>query len=531
MANKFNITIEAVDKATAVVRKVNKHIAGITAPIRQMRASVSSLGREAGLHRFGQKLAKVGRSAKNVFDHVSSLAAPMAAVVGVGTLTGIAMLSRDWAKLGWQTSITARTIGVSATSLQALQGAARMAGVSAASLTGDLGSLGTTLEDALYGRNQGAMMMLNRLGISIHKTASGAVDSTRAFMDLSRSIAGIKNPQAQALVARTFGLEQVLPLLRQGPAAIQAYEAKVRELGGVQAGPALLAAQKFGIQLTFLDVAIKGLKNAIGVKLIPVLRPLVAEFTSWIAVNRQLIATNIAHFARGFAQAVQSINWKSVLAGIAQFFAGIKSVVHFLGGWKNAVIALAVVMNASLIVSVIKLGTSLATVAGGALNLLTVGLGAAGVKASALVASMGKLSAVAGAGLAGYEIGKHVVDPMINAGLSKATGHKDTTLGNWTYGLFNGHYNPNAPDNGREQLAAMRARDHIQAPAHHAQVITSMMARALLGSGMGAPQQHQVTVDVNLHNAPVGTTASAHATGRADVRPPRISHAMMSPAG
>lgn len=61
-------------------------------------------------------------------------------------------------------------------------------------------------------------------------------------MDMSRAISHIWNPQAHAKVASTFGLEQALPLLRQGPAAVKRYEASVVRFGAVMTGPQLLAA-------------------------------------------------------------------------------------------------------------------------------------------------------------------------------------------------------------------------------------------------------------------------------------------------
>ena len=49
MANPFTITITAVDKATATVRKVNQSMARLTSPVRDLKQSFGSLGRELGI--------------------------------------------------------------------------------------------------------------------------------------------------------------------------------------------------------------------------------------------------------------------------------------------------------------------------------------------------------------------------------------------------------------------------------------------------------------------------------------------------
>src|SRR5207245_4911439 len=107
-------------------------------------------------------------------------------------LLGSAALSNEWARLGSEAARTSRTLGVSTSDLQSLRGAAEIAGVSSSDLTGGLKSLGDTMQDALYGRNQQALAVLNKLGVGIHRTSSGAIDSTRAFNDLATAISNVK---------------------------------------------------------------------------------------------------------------------------------------------------------------------------------------------------------------------------------------------------------------------------------------------------------------------------------------------------
>ncbi|MET3135637.1 hypothetical protein AAKU55_005951, partial [Oxalobacteraceae bacterium GrIS 1.11] len=233
MGNNFRIVISAVDRASTVVRTINASMERLTRPITQMQQSVRAFGREMGFDKVGKGIVQVGKSADELAGKLSSVAAPMLAIVGGGTLAGVAALATEWGRLGAEIGRSAAMIGTTSDSLQSLRGAAQAAGLSSEQLSGGLKGLGDTMQDALYGRNQQALVMLKRLGVGIHHTADGSIDAARGFRELSGSIAGIKSAQVQSLVARNLGLEAVLPLLRQGPAAIDAYEQKVAQLGGV----------------------------------------------------------------------------------------------------------------------------------------------------------------------------------------------------------------------------------------------------------------------------------------------------------
>ncbi|MDP1069653.1 hypothetical protein, partial [Klebsiella pneumoniae] len=60
MANTFTITISAVDKASATVRKVNDSVSRMTRPFEEVGKSFKSLGRELGFERIGKNLTNIG---------------------------------------------------------------------------------------------------------------------------------------------------------------------------------------------------------------------------------------------------------------------------------------------------------------------------------------------------------------------------------------------------------------------------------------------------------------------------------------
>ncbi|UHH28292.1 phage tail tip lysozyme [Pseudomonas veronii] len=406
MGNTFTITIDAVDKASATVRKVNDSVSRLTRPFEEVGKSFKSLGRELGFERIGKNLTSIGREAGGAARSIGNIVAPMAAITGIGSVAGVAALAVNWAKLGRSIDSSAHGIGISADQLQTFQGAAKMVGIDTELATGSLNSLATTMQDAQWGRNQGALLMLNKLGIGLKKAKDGSWDVVGEYKAIANAIASQKSPQVQSLIANNLGLGGMLPFLREGAAGIEHYETMVKRLGYVMSDDAVKRGKEFSQSLSGLNLVIDGTKNSIGDKLIPVMKPLVDQFTNWLAVNRELIANDIGEWAKGFAIWINKVEWKKIGDGIVNFGKGVGKVVEWMGGWQNAALLVIGVMNAGLIGSVLSLGVTLVRGGAGVLAFtkLLLGWEAAAVAAGAATSVAGTAGAgmgAAGAGVAG----------------------------------------------------------------------------------------------------------------------------------
>lgn len=355
MANNFQIVISAVDRATATFKKVNAGMEKLTRPTREMTEHFAAFGKEAkafakisGIDKIGRGLGRVANAAGDVARKMLSIAPPLAAIASFGTIAGIAELAISWGRVGNEIANTASVLGVSTDDLQRFRGAARLAGLSADDMTGGLKALGTTLEDATFGRNQQALVMMNKFGISLHRTKSGAVDATRALHDVANAIvAQGGNVEAQDLVAKTFGVEQLLPLLQKGGAGIDAFVAQAEKLGMVMSPEQIANAQEYNNRLVALDLTLDNLKNTVGNALIPVLQPLLEQVTQWAVANKDLIATKIQGFVR------------DLTVELPKFIANVNGVVDSIGGWETVAIATGLVMAGPLLSSVVSLGAGL----------------------------------------------------------------------------------------------------------------------------------------------------------------------------
>jgi hypothetical protein len=355
VANNFQIVISAVDRATATFKKVNGGMERLTRPTRELKEHFAAFGKEAktfarftGLDMVGKGLGRVANAAGDVARKMLSIAPPLAAIASFATIAGIAELAVSWGHVGTEIANTAAVLGVSTDDLQRFRGAARLAGLSAEDMTGGLKALGTTLEDATFGRNQQALVMMNKFGISLHRTKSGAVDATRALHDVANAIvAQGGNVEAQDLVAKTFGVEQLLPLLQKGGAGIDTFVAQAQKLGMVMTPDQIAAAQEYNNRLVALDLTLDNLKNTVGNALIPVLQPLLEQVTQWAVANKDLIATKVQGFV------------KDLTVELPKFIAEVNTVVDSIGGWKTVAIATGLVMAGPLLSSVVSLGAGL----------------------------------------------------------------------------------------------------------------------------------------------------------------------------
>jgi hypothetical protein len=278
MANKFEVQIVALDRFTKVFRNLNTQASKAVRPLTNAQRQVGMLAREMHLDKLAKGLGKVGQASLSIGRSLGVVAPQMEALFGFGIAGGIVAtagalvaLTARWGNLGYEVNRTAGLIGVSTDDLQRYRGAAKLAGVDSAVLTRSLATLGDTLQDAQFGRNPQALIILNRLGISIKRNASGVIDSVAAFKDISLAISRIADPRVQAIVARAFGLEDALPLLKMGPAAIEELAKQAEKFGLVAGGDALKGAQKFGEELNRLKGAIEGVANSWGQKLLPII--------------------------------------------------------------------------------------------------------------------------------------------------------------------------------------------------------------------------------------------------------------------
>jgi hypothetical protein len=303
MSNNFKIEVSAIDRFSKTFAKLRKDAGSAVGTVKQrlgaIDEAVENLDRDRlkktakGMRALADAGLSVARSfgiANPVLDSFSTGiitdlgAGAIGATAGVaGLAAGAVALGVRWGRAGFEIQRTARTIGVTTDTLQEFRGAAKLVGLSEDAMTDSFAAFARTLQNAKFGRDSTAQYTLDMLGVKLRNTKQGAIDSRAAFYDMAKAIAAIEDPQLQWEAASNLGLSEMLPLLREGPEALQRWINKSKELGLVQSGPALEAARKYNEAALELSASWSGFANVVGVQVMPVLSESLKTFTAMMS--------------------------------------------------------------------------------------------------------------------------------------------------------------------------------------------------------------------------------------------------------
>jgi len=277
MANRFAFEVTAVDKYTKVFRDLNNKASKAVRPLVGAQRSIAALGREMHLPGIAKAMSRVAGQASSIAGDLGIIGPGMGMAFGGGVVAtigaaaaGMAYLGNRTAQAGLEIGRTARALSMNTESLQLYRGAAEVAGVGTEAATGAFMSLQDAIYGAAYGDRE-AELMFNKLGVAMKKNKDGTYDVAAAYDDLTRAVAGIKDPHTQAVVARQLGIEALLPLLREGVEGLDRYKAAVASLHGVIGPEAIRDSQKYTEQLNLMKIAWDALANREGAKIFPVM--------------------------------------------------------------------------------------------------------------------------------------------------------------------------------------------------------------------------------------------------------------------
>ena len=294
-ATQFKINIVANDQATAAVGRIEKRFEKFTAPISNLKKQFTAFEKNTGLDKIATGIGKIGRGAVTAAERLIGITAGLAGIATVGSAAALATLGGSWAKAGFQIDQSSQRIGISAARLQSLRGAAGYAGLDPEAMTGSLHALGGALQDAASNRNMQLANLMSRLGIHLHRTKLGAVDTADAFMQLSGALSTMRvSPQTKEMLAQQFGVGDMLTLMTKGPKAIRGLEAKFNQTGAGLTQQTLDNQVKLNSSLAGLRYSVDGLGNTIGSRLIPLITPLIDKLSTWLNKNSQRMVDTAA---------------------------------------------------------------------------------------------------------------------------------------------------------------------------------------------------------------------------------------------
>lgn len=272
MADKrFNIAVTAEDAASPIFDKVKKHLGQFKKPIDDANSDFRRFSESPALKGLGETFDRIGLSAKGATSAIGSLVPGVATLTGLGTVAGIAAFEKNWVDSTAAMYRASRQIGDTFRDLQLIEGANRRVGGSAGVATQAMDAFGTVLQGAVNNRAGDAWALLGQLHIGLQRNANGAVDTTQALYDLADAYkANLKaSPQTSDLIARTFGLGELGPLLRDGSAGLRKLMNETDRTGVVMGDVAGGKAMELQRSLVNLEDSARGAGNAFAVILAP----------------------------------------------------------------------------------------------------------------------------------------------------------------------------------------------------------------------------------------------------------------------
>jgi hypothetical protein len=333
MARKKKFTV------SAIIKGVDK----LSGPVRKAARTMKRV--------LGRALRGVKRMAMAAGAALKGMLGSLGLIGGAAIIGGIAALANSFSKAGDDIAKFARQVGISVEALQEYQFAADRSGVDGGTFRKSLETLSKRLGEARIGT--GALnTTLNKLPKAFGETLKAAKSTDEALGIALGAIGAIADESDRAALATSlFGRSgaQMALLAAEGADGIDKLRQEARDLGLVMSTKAAKGAEEFVDRMTDFKAAVSGVKIAIGTELLPVLRPMLVDFTRWIVANREIIGQKVGAAVRGIVEWVQKIDFGKIVEDVKSFFGGVSDIVEKLGGVGPIIEGIAVLWAGSML--------------------------------------------------------------------------------------------------------------------------------------------------------------------------------------
>ncbi|BBO74396.1 hypothetical protein DSCW_18130 [Desulfosarcina widdelii] len=247
------------------------------------------------------KLEKGVRSAKHMIFGLGAVV-----TAGTGLLVG---LTKQVAGFGDQAAKTADKLGVNVEALQELRYAAELSGIAQTNFDTGLQRMTRRAAEAAEGTGV-AKDALRELGVVVTDGEGRVRKSADLLEDIADGMARIEDPSKRvALAFKLFDTEGVsmVNMLRNGGAALREMRADARSLGFVIGEADARNAETFNDEMTRAQLVLVGIKNAVGVGLLPMMIRGLQQFRLWVATHREIIKANLQGAIRALTQFIRGM--------------------------------------------------------------------------------------------------------------------------------------------------------------------------------------------------------------------------------
>lgn len=387
----FKINMTVVDnEAIANLRKINSELYKAQAPIKAYQRELKKFndlsGKTENLKKFDNTIKGIAGKFSSLKTGVLSVAKPMAAIFGIGSVAGVVALSREFANWGNEIRNTSALLGITRQQAIALEQSGKLAGI------GNQADALKNYQDVQNNISAGQDMMGNNanhaLGIdpkhmNFQQAELQAVKRVNQLVKNGLSAASGRN------LLKAAGLSE--DLLGQDPNRL-ARSFKMAADNAKEMAPYAKQAEKFRDTLAEAAARIDVLKTKLAAALEPALGPIVQKFIDWSKDNKKVDETlnNIAASAKTVGTWISKIDVNTLKDEFGKFLTIGKEVVEVMLALKAISLTK---WAAGLVIDIGRAALALSSLAKAAAGIVSaasaVGLIAASVAAAAVAGVVG----------------------------------------------------------------------------------------------------------------------------------------------
>lgn len=310
MSKKFSLeaVLSLTDGMTTKITGIQKKMQGFS----------KGLSKEFKQNKFSDDFKKMGDVSGRVLAGVG--------VAAAGAAAGIAALVVSTSDSADKFAKEARTLGMSAESLQGLTYAAKISGVESEALNKSLEKMSVGMGQARLG--EGSMYTsLKKLNPQLLTQLRGTRDNNEAFLLAADAINHTDNAQQRAALSMAvFGKAGVgmVKMTSEGSKGISALTDEARKFGLVS-NSAAGDSENFQDNLTRFQYIIQGLKNKAFNALIPKVTELSTKLEALF-----FDSANGTSIIDQLSAEIAKINVDDVVKGFQNFAAGLRNVIEFI---------------------------------------------------------------------------------------------------------------------------------------------------------------------------------------------------------
>lgn len=343
---KFSILLEAIDK--------------VTAPIKRVQEAASRLAGRGGLGRISQASHVLGERMGRLVALTRSLKAGFLAIAGASVAGYTAQrLVSAVVDRGDEIEKTAKRFGMTADQYQRLSYAAKIARVDQDAFNASLGMLTNNAVAAATG-NQEMAIWFYRAGINIHDTTGKLKPANVLLGELAERFKSMpdgakKLSLARALLGRMSG-DQLIAMLNGGAEGLRKAGDEAQRLGVIMDDKTIKSSTALGDSIGRLQSSLYGLLIRVLGPLLPVIQQMTDRVTKWVVANRELVATKIRQFLQDLIKGIPTFieQLKITFAIIGAVARAINTIARAMTGWGMVINILVGLVAGRLIIALVS---------------------------------------------------------------------------------------------------------------------------------------------------------------------------------